>query len=79
MNESKLSGYSRRNALKTISTGFGYLAFAGIAAEQAIAASNTDPHSPHFPAKAKRAIFACMRGGPIPRRHLRPQAEPAAG
>ena len=64
MNESKLSGYSRRNALKTISTGFGYLAFAGIAAEQAIAASSTDPHSPHFPAKAKRVIFACMRGGP---------------
>jgi len=64
MNESILSNFSRRDALKTISTGFGYLAFAGLATEQALAASATVPRGPHFPARAKRVIFACMRGGP---------------
>ena len=62
MNESILSNYSRRDALKTISTGFGYLAFSGLATEQAFAASTTVPCGPHFPARAKRVIFACMRG-----------------
>ena len=42
MNESILSNYSRRDALKTISTGFGYLAFAGLAAEQAFAEGRID-------------------------------------
>ena len=64
MIESILSSYSRREALKTISTGFGYLAFAGLATEQALAANVTAPRGPHFPARAKRVIFACMRGGP---------------
>ncbi len=63
MKKSILSTHSRREALQTISTGFGYLAFSGIAAKQALAASAT-PHGPHFPARAKRVIFACMRGGP---------------
>jgi hypothetical protein len=39
------------------------LAFAGLATEQALAARSI-PHGPHFPARAKRVIFACMRGGP---------------
>ena len=64
MKKSILSNYSRREALQTISTGFGYLAFSGLAAEQALAASTTAPRGPHFPARAKRVIFACMRGGP---------------
>ncbi len=64
MKKSILSNYSRREALQTISTGFGYLAFSGLAAEQALAASATAPRGPHFPARAKRVIFACMRGGP---------------
>ena len=64
MKKSILSNYSRREALQTISTGFGYLAFSGLAAEQAFAASATAPRGPHFPARAKRVIFACMRGGP---------------
>ncbi len=64
MNESILSNYSRRDTLKTISTGFGYLAFAGLATEKAHAASVTSARGPHFPARAKRVIFACMRGGP---------------
>ena len=37
MKKSILSNYSRREALQTISTGFGYLAFSGIAAKQALA------------------------------------------
>ena len=64
MNESILSNYSRRDALKTISTGFGYLAFAGLSTEQAMTAGSITPRGPHFPARAKRVIFACMRGGP---------------
>ncbi len=64
MNESIIPSCSRRDALKTISTGFGYLAFSGLATEQALAASPTAPRGPHFPARAKRVIFACMRGGP---------------
>ena len=63
MKKSILSTHSRRKALQTISTGFGYLAFSGIAAKQALARSAT-PRGPHFPARAKRVIFACMRGGP---------------
>jgi len=63
MNETLVNNLSRRDALKTISTGFGYLAFAGLATEQALAARSI-PRGPHFPARAKRVIFACMRGGP---------------
>jgi len=63
---------SRRAILKGTSAGFGYLAFAALANEQAArAAGNTttaaNPLSPkksHFPAKAKRVIFLCMDGGP---------------
>lgn len=59
--------FSRRNALKTASCGFGYLALAGMATEQARAAETVSPlavKQPHFPGKAKRVIFLCMRGGP---------------
>jgi len=44
----------------------GYLAFAGLAAQQAQAASTSplEPKSPHHDAKAKRMIFLHMRGGP---------------
>ena len=60
--------FSRRNALKTVSAGFGYLAFAGLADKVAAdEASGTNPLSakaPHFAAKAKRVIFLCMQGGP---------------
>lgn len=62
--------FSRRAMLKTLSSGFGYLAFAGLAAKAAAAvtpsvpAGPLAPKSPHFPARAKRVIFLCMRGGP---------------
>ena len=58
---------SRRTLLKTTSSGFGYLAFAALAHEQAARAAATDPlapKKPHFTPKAKRVIFLCMDGGP---------------
>src|SRR4051812_15106523 len=59
----------RRDLLKTLSSGFGYLAFAALAnrASGNVADSATSPlapKKPHFPARAKRVIFLCMRGGP---------------
>jgi len=54
----------RRQLLKTASTGFGYLAFAGLAAEQAQADNPLASRSSHFAPRAKRVIFLCMRGGP---------------
>ena len=58
-----LDHLSRREMLKSVSSGFGYLALAGMCAE----AAETDPLAPkppHFAPKAKRVIFFCMRGGP---------------
>src|SRR4051794_5063748 len=57
--------WTRRTALKTASSGFGYLAFAGLstwAAEKS--AGPLAPKTSHFPAKAKRVIFLCMEGAP---------------
>jgi hypothetical protein len=57
--------FSRRQALQTMGTGFGYLAFSGLSTMAAQAYRNPlDPKSPHFAPRAKRVIFACMRGGP---------------
>jgi hypothetical protein len=52
---------NRRAALQSLSCGFGWLALGDLArrAEAAGATGET-----HFPAKAKRVIFLCMRGGP---------------
>lgn len=56
---------TRRQLLQNISAGFGYLAFAGISSGEEKAAVNPlAPKAPHFPARAKRVIFLCMRGGP---------------
>lgn len=52
--------------LKTVSGGFGYLAFSALAS-QAAAANGSNPlapRPPHFTPRAKRVIFLCMRGGP---------------
>lgn len=55
----------RRQLLKTLSCGFGYTAFAGLAAEAARRDRHpTAPRRGHFPARAKRVIFLFMRGGP---------------
>ncbi len=63
--------FSRRHALKTLSCGFGYMALAGLTTQGALADVRNGnsqnpllPKQPHFPARAKRVIFLCMRGGP---------------
>jgi len=59
---------TRRDLLKSASSGVGYLAFAALAHEQAQAESKTDgplsPKKPHFSPRAKRVIFLSMRGAP---------------
>jgi hypothetical protein len=62
--------FSRRQMLKATSCGFGYLALAGLANQQARAASpgtHQNPLAPratHFRPRAKRIIFLYMSGGP---------------
>jgi len=68
-----LAAYSRRTLLRSLGSGFGYLAFAALAQEAAArddrgsgesGESALASRAPHFPAKAKRVIFLCMNGGP---------------
>src|SRR5436190_16655826 len=55
---------TRREALQRVGCGFGSLALAGLAAEQAAAAINPlAPRTPHFAPRAKRVIFLFMQGG----------------
>jgi hypothetical protein len=61
--------WSRRQALKTLWAGFGYMAFAGLASQISAkeAAAKGGPLAPkpvHFPARARHVIFLCMSGGP---------------
>jgi len=63
--------FSRRRALKTLSTGFAYAAFAGFSSMQSKAAQDARadenplaPKTSHFPGTAKRVIFLCMEGAP---------------
>src|SRR5438477_6404353 len=57
---------SRRTLLKTTGSGFGYLAFAALAHDQAVRASDNPlaPKKTHFTPRAKRVIFLCMEGAP---------------
>lgn len=59
---------TRRAALKSLSSGFGYLAFASLAqqaaARETASGSNLAAKQTHFPASAKRVIFLSMNGGP---------------
>jgi hypothetical protein len=55
---------SRRAALKSSASGFGYLAFAGLAHRAALGGDPNGSQRTHFPARAKRVIFLCMNGGP---------------
>ncbi|MGY8642856.1 MAG: DUF1501 domain-containing protein [Verrucomicrobiales bacterium] len=55
---------SRRSAIQSISTGFGGLAFAAMAAGQLKPTNPLAPKKPHFPARAKNVIFLSMRGAP---------------
>jgi len=57
--------FSRRAALQSMSAGFGFMAFAGLSTMAAEGSKNPlAPKQPHFKPRAKRIIFACMRGGP---------------
>ena len=58
--------FTRRDVLQNLACGFGWLAFAGLAGKNALGAEMSPlmPKQPHFPARAKRVIFLCMRGGP---------------
>jgi len=64
------SPFSRREFLKTGSNGFGYLAFAALAQQQALRANPLAaegplaPKAPHFAQRAKHVIFLCMQGAP---------------
>jgi hypothetical protein len=58
---------SRRQALKSASAGFGYLALAGLLGQGSAkaappAAGPLSPKLPHFAARAKRVIFLFMQG-----------------
>ena len=59
---------TRRGMLQKTAAGFGWLAFAAMNAQRALAAgAYTSPLTPRpsqFPAKAKRVIFLFMQGGP---------------
>ncbi|MFO0970156.1 MAG: DUF1501 domain-containing protein [Gemmataceae bacterium] len=60
---------SRRALLKSTCSGFGYLAFAALAHEQAVRAGSAGgtplaPKEPHFRPRARRVIFLCMEGAP---------------
>jgi hypothetical protein len=59
---------TRRNALQRLATGFGYLAFAGLAASERARAlpANANPlapKAPHHRPRAKRIIYLFMQGG----------------
>ncbi|MDA1055448.1 MAG: DUF1501 domain-containing protein [Planctomycetota bacterium] len=57
--------FSRRDMLKSLSCGFGYMAFAGLSSQASAGYENPlVPKATHFEPKAKRVIFLCMRGGP---------------
>ena len=53
---------TRRDMLKTVSAGFGWLAFQGLAGHAD--AAQLAVKVPHFAPKAKRVIFLAMQGGP---------------
>ncbi|MFO0965602.1 MAG: DUF1501 domain-containing protein [Gemmataceae bacterium] len=55
---------SRRDLLRSTACGFGYLALAGLGADEAKAANPLLPKTPHHTPKAKRVIFIFMQGGP---------------
>jgi uncharacterized protein DUF1501 len=73
----KPSLFTRRDLLRRSSAGFGWLAFASMAAESAArdAAGPLAVKSTHFPATAKRVIFLCMRGGPSQMETFDPKPE----
>ena len=64
MNHQLTMPANRRSFLKGMSAGFGFTAFVGLAHRAAAFESPLVPKTGHFPMRAKRVIFLCMRGGP---------------
>ena len=58
------SGASRREALKQMGAGFGWLALTSLLAEEAGASGPLALREPHFAPRAKRVIMLFMFGGP---------------
>lgn len=54
----------RRQALKSLACGFGYLAAVGMAHRETFAGYTARSKVPHFLPRAKRVIFLFMQGGP---------------
>jgi hypothetical protein len=68
--------FSRREVLRRVPAGFGYLAFAGLAAKEAMAGGGVSSVAlPHHVARARRVIFLCMRGGPSQMETFDPKPE----
>ncbi|MCG8648688.1 MAG: DUF1501 domain-containing protein [Pirellulales bacterium] len=57
---------SRRQSLRAMACGFGFVSAAALAHRQAMAAIRNPlaPKQPHFASRAKRVIFLFMQGGP---------------
>lgn len=55
--------------------GFGYLAWAGLASQEAAQAEQSTSRGAHFEPRAKRVIFLCMRGGPSQMETFDPKPE----
>jgi hypothetical protein len=56
--------WTRRELLQRAACGFGYLAFAGLAAQASASDNPLAPKPPHHSPRAKRVIFLFMHGGP---------------
>jgi len=56
--------WTRRQLLQRAACGFGYLAFAGLAAQASASDNPLAPKPPHHQPRAKRVIFLFMHGGP---------------
>ncbi len=55
---------SRRSFLRSVSSGFGAVAFAAMARQSEAAESPLAPKQPHFEPRAKRVLMLTMEGGP---------------
>ena len=63
--ELQLPILNRRRALQSMACGFGYLAFAALSGQRALASANPlAAKRPHHAPRAKRVIFIFMQGGP---------------
>lgn len=68
--------YSRRELLRRVPAGFGYCAFAGLAAKESSAVGAEGSLGlPHSVPRARRVIFLCMRGGPSQMETFDPKPE----